>query len=76
MALISLAFGLVATGTLSLAVSVDYWLFTIEPVPLPAELIVNSSAPNVMMVKTHSGFWRACPYYDFGKFAFTTFSQF
>ena len=32
LSLISLGFGLVATGALSLAVATDYWLFTIEPI--------------------------------------------
>jgi len=32
LSLVSLGFGLVATGALSLAVATDYWLFTVEPV--------------------------------------------
>jgi hypothetical protein len=31
LSLVSLGFGLVATGALSLAVATDYWLFTVEP---------------------------------------------
>ena len=34
LSLISLGFGLVATGALSLAVATDYWLFTVEQVAL------------------------------------------
>ena len=32
LSLVSLGFGLVATGALSLAVATDYWLFTVEPI--------------------------------------------
>jgi len=37
LSLVSLGFGLVATGALSLAVATDYWLFTVEPV-IPEEM--------------------------------------
>lgn len=42
LSLMSLGFGLVATGALSLAVATDYWLFTVEQVPIPKEMFNES----------------------------------
>lgn len=56
LSLISLAFGLVATGVLALAVATDFWLFTSEPWTIP-------QFPNVtVLLKAHSGLWRSCVY--------------
>lgn len=38
LSLASLAFGLVATGGLALAIATDYWLLTSEPIKLPEYL--------------------------------------
>jgi hypothetical protein len=56
--LASLLFGLAATGTLSLAVAVDFWLFTNEPF----QVVFNGTIYNEVAT-FHSGLWRACPYY-------------
>ena len=49
LSLLSLAFGLVATGALSLAVATDYWLFTTEPMPL------SEMAPDPSMLENLAG---------------------
>ena len=58
LALASLLFGLAATGTLSLAVAVDFWLFTSEPIQIEFNGTVFDST-----AMFHSGLWRACPYW-------------
>lgn len=58
----SLAFGLTATGTLSLAVSTDYWLYTAEP--WHVKDYDDENTEQVVVIKVHSGLWRACIYYE------------
>jgi len=43
LSLVSLGFGLVATGALSLAVATDYWLFTVEQVIPKLDLSPNDT---------------------------------
>ena len=57
--LASLLIGSTATGTLSLAVAVDYWLFTSEPVPY----VFNGTTIDTMAT-FHSGLWRTCPIFE------------
>ncbi|ELT88463.1 hypothetical protein CAPTEDRAFT_196114 [Capitella teleta] len=68
LSLTSLAFGLVATGGLVLAVATDFWLILSEPVPLSPEMlqevITGGMETPVMTVDTHSGLWRACINYE------------
>lgn len=71
LSLVSLTFGLVASGALSLAVATDFWLFTVEYVIPPpdneTELATGSgsSLPPVdqqepITIYMHSGLWRLC----------------
>jgi hypothetical protein len=94
LSLTSLAFGLIATGGLALAVVTDFWLIISEPIqisaeempgmmmePIPSDMHSNFSLPPEMaldnyedfpgpgemppiLVRTHSGLWRACLIYD------------
>ena len=65
MSLISLGFGLISVGALSLAVATDYWLFTQEPLYMDYPgMEMNTTEPQMFLVKIHSGLWRACTYYD------------
>jgi len=72
LSLVSLTFGLVAAGALSLAVATDYWLFTVEQVIPEAENVTESEIEietetlsavvpdQPVLVHLHSGLWRAC----------------
>jgi hypothetical protein len=72
LSLVSLGFGLVATGALSLAVATDYWLFTIEPLPTQQdygpgrenfteeESVTTPQQDNYIVIHAHSGLWRTC----------------
>ena len=63
LSLTSLALGLLALGTLSLAVATDYWLFTHEPY-IPKDLPKNDT--QILNVNMHSGLWRFCLFDEFG----------
>lgn len=79
LSLVSLTFGLVAAGALSLAVATDYWLFTVEQIIPEAENIteIDGEAESETMsavmpdqpvlVHLHSGLWRACIINDPGN---------
>ena len=76
LSLTSLAFALIATGALSLAVATDYWLFTMEPIY--ADYEYNGTTMRVMVpTNLHSGLWRACPYFPgVGKLNIASFYDF
>ena len=42
----SLAFGLVATGGLALAVATDFWLYTSEPILIPDSVLATGPGPD------------------------------
>ncbi len=70
LSLTSLAFALIATGALSLAVATDYWLFTLESI-YAVVLDGETGLDITIMVPTniHSGLWRACIFHpDIGTF--------
>ena len=66
MSMTALAFGLVATGALSLAVATDYWLFTEEHMSTYMDYQHDRDIITVL-VKTHSGLWRACSDYNYSS---------
>jgi len=55
LSLISLGFGLVATGALSLAVATDYWLFTVEPLIPGADGIITGPNDTAAMAVAYDG---------------------
>jgi voltage-dependent calcium channel gamma-5 len=79
---LSLVFGLLASGALSLAVATDFWLFTTEKLDLEAlsaaaaasggtdnlTLSLRPLESDSPVAKLHSGLWRKCIYYDKSDF--------
>ncbi len=58
---------LVATGSLALAIATDYWLYMSEPVY--TDYPIGDKITTIMVIaNSHSGLWRACPFYpDVGE---------
>ena len=64
---LSLVFGLAGGGAMFLAMLADYWLYTVEPMPLvwsEVDGAENSTdtTPLMTTVLMHSGLWRACTF--------------
>src|SRR5260221_14454675 len=65
--LLSLTFGLMAAGALSLAVATDFWVYTSETFPLSSDNETEDMSTAVsgtdfvsVTINMHSGLWRMC----------------
>ena len=65
MSLLSLVFGLVATGALAIAVAVDHWLITHEPFAMKLSENANDT---MCFWHFNAGLWHGCYYYEGRKY--------
>lgn len=67
LSIFALILGLVSCGTLSLAVTTDYWLLTEEPTLAQIPMSNGTFVEFPMLLHINSGLWRGCFQFEQGK---------